>query len=139
MRYFHEVRCPSPNAKGLQKLDEETIEGLSNLAHGLPQISLTRGKGQQCPAAVSRSSTGKKQPESVRPAGTPAEGFSQVHGPTPADRSLPGPSYRKRETAEAHLVHLPAWNKALQGTISQLDPKTKEKREENFELSKQVT
>ena len=112
----------SENAKGLQSLDEETVEGLSNLAHGLPHDKFDPEKGSWSGGGF-QEFTGKGANLIGASQLTPAEGFSQSMVKLP-DGSI-GTVYRNEETGEAHLVQFASVdNGVMQGTISQLDPKT---------------
>ena len=112
----------SENTKGLQSLDEETVEGLSNLAHGLPHDKFDPEKGSWSGGGF-QDFTGKGANLIGASQLTPAEGFSQSMVKLP-DGST-GTVYRNEETGEAHLVQFASVdNGVMQGTISQLDPKT---------------
>ena len=110
------------NAKGLQDLDEETVEGLSNLAHGLPHDKFDPEKGSWSGGGF-QEFTGKGANLIGASQLTPAEGFSQSMVKLP-DGST-GTVYRNEETGEAHLVQFASVdNGVIQGTIAQIDPKT---------------
>lgn len=108
--------------KGSQKLDDETIEGLSNLAHGLPHDKFDPEKGSWSGGGF-QEFTGEGANMIGASQLTPAEGFSQSMVKLP-DGST-GTIYRSGETGEAHLVRFASVdNGVMQGTISQIDPKT---------------
>ncbi len=110
------------DTKGLQNLDEETIEGLSNLAHGLPHDKFDPEKGSWSGGGF-QEFTGEGANLIGASQLTPAEGFSQSMVKLP-DGST-GTVYRNEETGEAHLVQFASVdNGVMQGTISQIDPKT---------------
>ena len=112
----------SPNAKGLQSLDEETVEGLSNLAHSLPHDKFDPEKGSWFGGGF-QEFTGEQANLIGASQLTPAEGFCQSMVKLP-DGST-GTVYRNEETGEAHLVQFASVdNGVMQGTISQIDPKT---------------
>ena len=112
----------SENAKGLQSLDEETVEGLSNLAHGLPHDKFDPEKGSWSGGGF-QEFTGEEANLIGASQLTPAEGFRQSMVKLP-DGST-GTVYRNEETSEAHLVQFASVdNGVMQGTISQIDPKT---------------
>ena len=111
-----------PNAKGLQNLDEETVEGLSNLAHGLPHDKFDAEKGNWSGGGF-QEFTGEKANLIGASQLLPAKGVSQSMVKLP-DGST-GTVYRNGETGEAHLVRFASVdNGVMQGTISQFDPKT---------------
>ena len=111
-----------PNAKGLQKLDEETIEGLSNLAHGLPHDKFDSEKDSWSGGGF-QEFTGEEANLIGASQLLPAKGVSQSMVKLP-DGST-GTIYRSGETGESHLVRFASVdNGVMQGTISQIDPKT---------------
>ena len=111
-----------PNAKGLQKLDEETIEGLSNLAHGLPHDKFDSEKDSWSGGGF-QEFTGEEANLIGASQLRPAKGVSQSMVKLP-DGST-GTIYRSGETGESHLVRFASVdNGVMQGTISQIDPKT---------------
>ena len=108
--------------KSPQKLDEETIEGLSNLAHGLPHDKFAPEKGSWSGGGF-QEFTGEEANLIGASQLTPAVGFSQSIVKLP-DGST-GTIYRSGETGEAHLVRFASVdNGVMQGTISPIDPKT---------------
>lgn len=108
--------------KDPQKLDEETTEGLSNLAHGLPHDKFDPEKGSWSGGGF-QEFTGEEANLIGASQLTPAEGFSQSMVKLP-DGST-GTIYCSGETGEAHLVRFASVdNGVMQGTISQIDPKT---------------
>lgn len=110
------------DTKGLQNLDEEIIEGLSNLAHGLPHDKFDPEKGSWSGGGF-QEFTGEQANLIGASQLTPAEGSSQSTVKLP-DGST-GTVYHNEETGEAHLVQFASVdNGVIQGTISQIDPKT---------------
>ena len=112
----------SQNAKGLQHLDEETVEGISNLAHGLPHDKFDPEKGSWSGGGF-QEFTGEEANLIGASQPLPAKGVSQSMVKLP-DGST-GTVYRSGETGETHLVRFASVdNGVMQGTISQIDPKT---------------
>ena len=112
----------SQNAKGLQHLDEEMVEGLSNLAHGLPHDKYDGDKGSWSGGGF-QEFTGEEANLIGASQLLPAKGVSQSMVKLP-DGST-GTIYRSGETGESHLVRFASVdNGVMQGTISQIDPKT---------------
>lgn len=108
--------------KGLHNLDEETVEGLSNLAHGLPHDKFDAEKGSWSGGGF-QEFTGEKANLIGASQLLPAKEVSQSMVKLP-DGST-GTVYRNGETGSAHLVRFASVdNGVMQGTISQLDPKT---------------
>ena len=110
------------DTKGLQNLDGETVEGLSNLAHGLPHDKYDGDKGNWSGGGF-QEFTGEEANIIGASQLMPAKGVSQSMVKLP-DGST-GTIYRSGETGEAHLVRFASVdNGVMQGTISQIDPKT---------------
>lgn len=108
--------------KGLHNLDEETVEGLSNLAHGLPHDKFDAEKGSWSGGGF-QEFTGEKANLIGASQLLPAKEVSQSMVKLP-DGST-GTVYRNGETGSAHLVRFASVdNGVMQGTISQIDPKT---------------
>lgn len=102
------------------KLDEETTEGLSNLAHGLPHdqfdMEQNRWTGGGFPEFTGEDANliGASQLE-------PADGYSRFMMKM-SDGST-GTVYRNNETGEAHVVQFASVdNGVMQGTIAKIDP-----------------
>jgi hypothetical protein len=107
---------------GLHNLDEETVEGLSNLARGLPHDKFDAEKGSWSGGGF-QEFTGEKANLIGASQLLPAKEVSQSMVKLP-DGST-GTVYRNGETGSAHLVRFASVdNGVMQGTISQLDPKT---------------
>lgn len=109
-------------AKLNRKIDGETMEGLSNLAHGLPHDQFDAGK---------KSFSGGEFPEFTGEDAnligasqlTPADGVSQSNMKM-ADGTT-GTVYKNEETGDAGVVQFASVdNGVIQGTISEIDGST---------------
>lgn len=108
--------------KDPHKVDGETVEGLSNLAHGLPHDKYDPVKGSFSGGGFPEF-TGENANIIGASQLTPAEGVHQSIMKM-ADGTT-GTVYRNAETGEASVVQFASVdNGVLQGTISQLDPAT---------------
>lgn len=109
-------------AAGFRNLDEETLEGLSNLAHGLPHDKFDPEKGTFSGGGFP-AFTGENANLIGASQLTPAEGVERSMLKK-ADGST-GTVYRRPDTGEAHMVQFSSVdNGVIQGTISKIDPAT---------------
>ena len=107
---------------GFQNLDEETLEGLSNLAHGLPHDHFDAEKGSYTGGGFP-AFTGADANIIGASQLTPAEGVERS-AIKRTDGSF-GTVYRNAETGEASLVQFSSVdNGVIQGSISSIDPQT---------------
>lgn len=127
--YQGENSKSSPNS--FRNLDEETLEGLSNLAHGLPHDKFDPER-----KTFSGGGFPKFTGEEANLIGAsqlmPADGIERSVVKR-ADGTV-GTVYRNEETGEAHMVQFSSVdNGVMQGTISKIDPATG-KAEESFDF-----
>lgn len=109
-------------AAGFRNLDEETLEGLSNLAHGLPHDKFDPEKGTFSGGGFP-AFTGEDANLIGASQLTPAEGVERSMLKR-ADGST-GTVYRRSDTGEAHMVQFSSVdNGIIQGAISKIDPAT---------------
>jgi len=110
------------DAGGLQNLDAETLEGLSNLAHGLPHDNFDAEKGVWSGGGFPEF-TGEEANIIGASQLLSAEGISRSMVKM-ADGST-GTVYRNEETGESHMVQFASVdNGVMQGTMSRIDPET---------------
>jgi len=110
------------SAKGFANLDEETLEGLSNLAHGLPHTKCDLKKGVFTGGGFPEF-TGEDANIIGASQLVPARGFRRSMMKR-SDGSI-GTIYRNAETGEAQMVQFASVdNGVIQGVISRIDPKT---------------
>ena len=109
-------------AAGFRNLDEETLEGLSNLAHGLPHDKFDPEKGTFSGGGFP-AFTGEDANLIGASQLTPAEGV--VRSMLKKADGSTGTVYRRPGTGEAHMVQFSSVdNGMIQGTISKIDPAT---------------
>lgn len=121
----HPGTAPDGKATGVKnphRMDGETVEGLSNLAHGLPHDKFDPVKGTFSGGGFPEF-TGENANIIGASQLTPAQGVHQSIMKM-ADGTT-GTVYRNGETGEASVVQFASVdNGVLQGTISQLNPET---------------
>ena len=115
-------------SKGFRNLDEETLEGLSNLAHGLPHDKFNSEKGAFSgggfPAFTGDEANIIGASQLMPADGVERSMVKRVDGST-------GTIYRDTGTGEAHMVQFSSVdNGVMQGTISKIDPATGKTGEE---------
>lgn len=109
-------------AAGFRNLDEETLDGLSNLAHGLPYDKFDPEKGTFSGGGFP-AFTGEDANLIGASQLTPAEGVERSMLKR-ADGST-DTVYRRSDTGEAHMVQFSSVdNGVIQGAISKIDPAT---------------
>ena len=107
---------------GFHNLDDETLEGLSNLAHGLPHDRFDPEKGSFSGGGFP-AFTGEDANLIGASQLTPAEGVERSMLKQSDGSS--GTVYRNAETGEAHMVQFSSVdNGVMQGSISKIDPAT---------------
>lgn len=113
---------PLKSGKRPEKIDGETLEGLSNLAHGLPHDRYDPQKGTWSGGGFP-AFTGEEANIIGASQLTPAEGYHQSIMKM-ADGTT-GTVYQNDASGDAHVVQFAsADNGVLEGTISQIDPHT---------------
>ena len=117
-----EQEAPAAQANGFDRLNEETIEGLSNLAHGLPHDQFDPQKGRWSGGGFPKF-TGENANLIGASQLEPADGFTRSMMKM-SDGST-GTVYQNKETGETHVVQFASVdNGVLQGTIRKIDPDT---------------
>ncbi|WP_166545234.1 hypothetical protein [Anaerotruncus sp. 1XD42-93] len=113
-------------AAGFRNLDDETLERLSNLAHGLPHDKFDPEKGTSSGGGFP-AFTGEDANLIGASQLTPAEGVERSMLKR-ADGST-DTVYRRPDTGEAHMVQFSSVdNGVIQGTTSPIDPTTGKNR-----------
>lgn len=129
IRMGRDGNSPKTVSKDFRNLDEETLEGLSNLAHGLPHDKFDEEKGTFSGGGFPKF-TGEEANIIGASQLTPADGVERSMVKMP-DGTI-GTIYRNTETGESQMVQFSSVdNGVMQGTISRIDSETG-KAGENF-------